>query len=84
MDKRQIIAALAGKYRASYAVYELLEQLNKKAIHDGDTTAHRVFSRQAALESSFLGGVRTAAEALGVDTAELMSAVNSDRKEGER
>ena len=81
MDKQQIIAALAGKYRASYTGYEILEQMNKKAIHDGDTAAHWVFFRQAALESSFLDGLKAAAEALGADAAELMAAVNSDREE---
>lgn len=80
MDKQQIITALAGEYRAAYAVYELLEQLSKKATYDGDTAAHRVFSRQAGLESSFLDGVKAAAKALGVDTAELMATVNSDKE----
>lgn len=84
MDKQQIITALVGKYQASYTVYELLEQLNKKAIHDGDTTAHRVFSRQASLESSFLDGLKAAAEALGVSTAELIAVVNSVEEAAER
>ena len=53
--------------------------MSKKAIHDGDTAAHRFFSRQAALESSFLDGMKAAAEALGVETAELIAAANSDK-----
>ena len=78
MDKHQIITAIAGKYRASYAVYDILEQLSKQATRDGDTTAYRVFSRQAGFESSFLAGLKAAA--LGVDAVELMAAVNSDKE----
>lgn len=80
MDKQEIITVLADKYRASYTIYEILEQLNKKALHNRDAVGHWAFSRQAGLEASFLDGMKAAAEALGVDTSELLAAVNLDRK----
>ena len=79
MNKEQIIMALTPLYRLEYDIYGQLEALAKVAIQEGDTIAFEAISRRAVNKSHFLDGMKAAAEALGVDTAELLAAVNSDK-----
>ncbi|MCI8479118.1 MAG: hypothetical protein HFE97_12430 [Oscillospiraceae bacterium] len=80
MDKQQIITTLTPLYRLEYDIYDQLEALAKEAIQEGDMPAFEAISRRAVNKSHFLDGVKAAAKALGVDTAELMNAINSDKE----
>lgn len=80
MNKEQIITALVPLYRLEYDAYAQLEALAKEAAQEGDTPAFEAISRRAANKSHFLDGMKAAAEALGVNAAELLAAVNSDKE----
>lgn len=80
MKKEQIFTALAPLYRLEYDAYARLEVLAKEAAQEGDTPAFEAISRRAVNKSHFLDGMKVAAGALGVDMAELLAAVNSDKE----
>ena len=75
----EIKDALAVLYRDRHDSWFLLMEEAKAAIHDGDEDAHKAISRRADKRSDFMDGVMSAADALGIEWAEFMAAVNADR-----
>ena len=77
----EIRDTLAVIYRERYDRWHMLMDEASAAAHDDDEEAHKALSRRADKLSDFMDGIKTAAEALGIELTEFMAAVNADRAE---
>lgn len=74
MDKEQIIAALVPLYNAAYDEYYRLTDLSIQLLNEDEDRAYRAIARKVSQKSHFMDGIKASAEALGITTAELLSA----------
>lgn len=83
LTQEEIRDRLAGLYRDAYDSWHLLKDEATAALHDGDEGAYKAITRRADKRQDYMDGLKDAAEALGIEDDELMTAVNADRAEGE-
>jgi len=83
MNQKQITETLAQKYREEYTSYAAAERLAREALDEGDDEGHKAIARRAQSTSHVLYGMVLAAEALGINEKDFMSAVNADQEGGE-
>ena len=83
MNKEQIIEALVPLYNDAYDDYVRLSELSIQLLNEDEDRAYRAIARKVSQKSNFLDGIKASAEALGITTAELLSAAACQQRKEE-
>ena len=75
--REEITAALVPVYQTGFAEYVTLDQLADELNRNGEKNASEVVRRYVYNRSSYMDGVKKAAEALGIGDREFRAAVTS-------